>query len=220
MRLMLFVLLSLLLIACIPQRPPQEARRVVEIGAPILSDDFDRAGTWTEVDQDGLLLYVADDAYNGLLSRPGQFLWGINRTQHNNAVLEVDIQFKTTYERAIAGLICRSSGSGQGYYFLISADGAFSIRRVGQFEDVPLVRWQNHRAIHSDGGRRNTIRAICDGSYLGMVVNGVYLGGVEDTQLSDGYTGLALGLPPNAGTGDYSAVSFYNVRGWASAAGS
>ena len=206
----LLPLLILILSACLPI-VPASPQADIERGEPLFRDEFVSAGGWDTRNQEGLTIGIEDEAYTMLLSQAGSYVWGVDYNTQADSIIETEVIFRSDYPRTFAGVMCRADGDGRGYAFLISADGAFSIRRSGQNELVPLVEWQNHRAIT---GNRNTIRVICAGEYLALYANDRFLASVRDDFYSDGYTGLMLGLPPTAGANNPANVQFSYVEAW------
>lgn len=214
---LLMLLVVFLAGACLPERSPQQEARPVEIEAPILSDDFDDAFTyrWNTYNVEGAFIGIENGVLTMLTSVPGRLLRTTNGETYDNVVLETGLAFRTDYEQSFGGLLCRTDLGTQsrGYYFLISADGAFSIRRGTQTGLEALVPWQNHRAIYTDG-RRNRLRAVCVGDTLSFYVNDTYLDGATDDRFSSGSVGFTLGLPGDAPTAVTASVEFDNLAGW------
>lgn len=207
------MIFMLMLAACTSQNDSSPAFREVQLGQLLIDESFDSAGNWDTSETEGLYLNVEDGVYHSLLNWRGRFLWGTNGESHNDAVLEVDVNLGTSARLTMAGVICRVSpqGTGDGYYFLISAKGEFSIRKGINTSADALIAWQEHSAIHTDG-QVNRLRAVCVGNALQFFVNGEYLGGVNAENYHRGFTGLVVGQPINAnGTSD---VSFDNLQVW------
>jgi hypothetical protein len=92
------------------------------------------------------------------------------------------------------GVLCRADASGNGYYFLISSTGYFSIRNATDAQDDPvaLVDWQRSDAIRQ-GSEPNELLAVCVNDYLSFAVNGRFLAEVRDDTHNAGELGVALG---------------------------
>ena len=212
----LLILLIPVMVGCMPQIPPAFPAQPITVGRQVIDDDFDTPGRWDQYDHEDLRARVENGAYTLLLrSRSGyNYLWGLNHQQHTDIVLESAVTFEGGYERSIAGIMCRASRvNSRAYYFLISANGAFSIRRGLEQSTEPLVQWQSHSAIYTDG-RRNILRAICRGDYLGFYVNGVYLDGAEDDRYQGGVAGLVVKVSDGAAEDDFAQARFDYLRGW------
>ena len=196
--------------------PPSLLAQPITVERQIIDDHFDTAGQWDQYDTPDFSARIENGAFLfRLTSQSGfHYAWSVNHQLHRDVLIEADIAFDSQYERAIAGLMCRATGgNSRAYYFLISANGAFSIRRGLEQSTEALVKWQSHRAIFTDG-RRNIIRAVCVGDYLGMYANGTYLDGVRDTRYHEGMAGLLIKVPDSAGIDNVAAVRFDHLRAW------
>ena len=131
--------------------------------------------------------------------------------QHEDVVVEADL-FQLSSDRQNAyGIMCRanSQDNGRGYYFLITADGYYSIR-VGRGREVAsLVAWEYSDIIHQDA-RRNTIRVVCIGNYLALYVNGTFLAEARDDLYHRGSVGLVTAL---SSPGEIE-IAFDGIRAW------
>ena len=185
-----------------------------QLGNLVIEDSFDTTGSWDTQDADNLYLNVENGVYRAVINWRDRYLWGTNDIVHTDAVLEVDVQFDATDRLTQGGIICRASpqNTGDGYYFLLSADGKYALRAgVSSGSRDILVQPQQHEAIQT-GGQVNRIRAVCIGNRLQFYVNDQLLVALQDERHVRGYTGLVVGMLPNAsGLGH---VSFDNLRVW------
>jgi hypothetical protein len=202
----------LLCAGCIAFMPPPEPSRGVEFGQLLSEDTFESPGGWDEYDLQGAFLRVMDGAYH-ITAGLSQYVYGENRQTHDNVIIEVDAYLLSDYPKAIYGLMCRAN-AGQGYYFVISADGNFSIRRGAGSAVDALVAWQATGAVQK-GSRSNQLRAVCAGEYLAFYVNGQFVGETTDGRYHQGAVGLTVALPLSANEGDTAEVVFDNVRVYA-----
>jgi hypothetical protein len=92
------------------------------------------------------------------------------------------------------GLICRMQDDANFYYFIISADGYYSIGKVkgGTWSLLGAAAMQQNPAIHT-GLQLNHLRADCIGSLLIFYVNGQLVGSARDTDFITGDVGLLAG---------------------------
>jgi hypothetical protein len=116
--------------------------------------------------------------------------------------------------------MCRAdpSNNGDGYYFLVSGDGFYSVRK-GEAESVnPLVDWTSHSSINT-GPASNTIRAVCIGSYLALYVNDRFVVETEDSTYGSGYAGLSVAAFADDSAGNVAEanadIAFDNLTIWA-----
>lgn len=88
---------------------------------------------------------------------------------------------------------------GDGYLFLIQGNGQFAIMRSRGRNLTPLVNWQQSNKINQ-GAARNSIRAVCVGTYLAMYINGEFVADATDDTYREGQVGLAASAATRLGT--------------------
>lgn len=195
------------------------ASRNYVLGETLLQEEFSEANAWENFTADDVALQVSDGVYQAQTG-PGGYTWGLNQTEHTDVVIEVQADQTSAYENNGYGIMCRAEtdNNGDGYYFLISGDGFYSIRK-GEADNVnPLVDWAAHSAINT-GQASNTIRAVCVGNYLALYVNDRFLAEIEDSTYSSGYAGLSVAAFTDesaASVGPVKAdITFDNLTIWA-----
>jgi hypothetical protein len=197
---------TLLIVACRPAQPSEEYRT----GDVLLEEDFSQPFAWeTHRSADGLTaLRIEDDVYRMTLQGPG-YNWANNLQTHTDVVIEVYASQLVPNAKDAFGVVCRANpgGEGSGYYFYITADGYWSIRRAQGRTVTSLVDFTRSDAINT-GQSLNFIRALCIEDYLALYVNDQFLGEVRDRNFVSGVAGFSLAVP-NEITGD---VSFDNLR--------
>ncbi|MFQ3566008.1 MAG: hypothetical protein SNJ59_03325 [Aggregatilineales bacterium] len=167
------------------------------LGDLLLEEDFDRASAW-EWYRDpsrSIDMRVQDGVYRAQAGA-GTLMWALNAQMHTDVVIQVDTQRVSGDVINAHGLMCRASpsGNGNGYYFLISADGAYTIRRGAGDQVTPLVPWQTSRALNR-GQVINRLRVVCIGDYLALYVNGEFVAEARDNRYHTGVAGLAVAAP-------------------------
>lgn len=92
-------------------------------------------------------------------------------------------------------MLCRASANndGDGYYFLISGDGYYSIRRGATERVDGLIDWAQTDVVNQNRGL-NRIRAVCIGDYLALYVNGQFLAETRNSRYTRGYAGLTAAV--------------------------
>jgi hypothetical protein len=181
--------LVLLLAGCATAQPTLR----YTTGDVLLEEDFSRETAWEGYRDDaiGANFRVEDGGYRARIGSES-FMWGLNAREHSDVVIEVETVQHSEDDNNAYGVMCRAdpSNDSDGYYFLISGDGMWSIRRGTQGDGVEaLVEWTRSSAIR--GGRSlNTLRAVCVGDYLALWVNGEFAGEARDTLYSRGFAGL------------------------------
>ncbi len=174
-----------------------------QIRAALLSlETFTHKDDWEEYSSPkGVQLGVENGVYRMSTLNQG-YVWGLNKEQHNNVVLEVEVTpMSPDATHNAFGIMCRAdeTDNGDGYYFMIKGDGYYSIS-IGQGDDIkPLVEWKSSDAIHT-GIDKNTMRAVCVDDSLALYVNDKLLIETHDSTYTTGYAGLAIAASPNSST--------------------
>lgn len=204
-------LLMLVVSACTDSAPRSEA--LPEPEPPTYVDAFNTVGSWDTYNSESFVMDVAGEMMRGVFSQAGRYAWSLNHQRHQNVAIELTVQDVSAHDGSIMGLMCRASpqNNGRGYHFLISGDGAFSIRYGTGNGDEALVRWQNHGALQEGANR---LRVVCDGAELTFFANGRRLASTRDDRYSSGSVGLVLGLPSGVSAGTTADIAFDDLRVW------
>jgi len=173
---------------------------------------------WQTINDPDVYFQVEDGVYRTIFSLPGRFGIGLHNNSYSDTVIEAKVAFTSAYNDAIIGLMCRANPllTGYGYYFLISGDGAFSIRRGEDTGVVALVPWQNGANLNPNG-QRNTLRVVCVNDSLALYVNGEYMGSAQDSTYREGHTGIVVGLPVDAAADAIVSVEYDDLLVWTAA---
>jgi hypothetical protein len=174
--------------------------RLGTIEARLLSSEtFDLEEAWEQYSSpNGVELGIENGVYRAYTLNEG-FVWALNEEQHSDVVLAVEVTPLTTQFGNAYGIMCRADvdNNGDGYYFMINANGYYSIR-IGQGEDIlPLVDWTQSDMVHPEIDQ-NTIGAVCIDDKLAMYVNGELLSEITDSNYESGFTGIAIAAAPNS----------------------
>ncbi len=123
------------------------------------------------------------------------FMWVIQPPAFTDTVIEVEATQLSDFRMNAYGVMCRAapSANSNGYYFLISGDGYFTIRRGAVDQVGALIPWTASSAIRQDRGI-NRIKAVCIGDYLALYVNDKFVAETRDTYFSRGFTGLSVAV--------------------------
>lgn len=193
------------------REPRNEAATSTQL--PSYTDAFDSNSAWDTYTSEGLFFDVAEGMMRALLTQRGLYVWSLNRQTHENATIEITTLDVASADEAFMGVMCRASAQndGRGYHFLISGDGAFSIRYGTASGTEALVRWQNHGAIQQGSNR---LRVTCEGADLRFYANDRLLAAVRDERYNRGRVGLVVGLPASAPAAARADVAFDDLRVW------
>jgi len=201
--------LLILLAACLPTNEPSAQ---IALGDLLLEENFDDAPGWDAAAQDNVSIGVRSSAYRMNVD-VNSYVRGFNSTPYEDVVIDVETTQYSREENNAYGVICRGSTSemsSNGYYFLIGADGSYSLRK-GQFLEVrPLIKWDKTDAVN-EGARVNSIRVICVENYLALYINGEFVADIRDDTFSRGY----IGFVATTEDGTLIDVAFDNLRVYA-----
>lgn len=207
---LLAILTTLLVAAC-----AAEPTRMPALGDLLSAVDFDAPYEWEQYENAGqhVNFRIVDGVYRAEAWDEG-FVWVLNSQSHSDVVIQVDTQQTSTFDNNAYGVMCRAAptNNGDGYYFLISGDGQYTIRRGATDAIDAIVGWTPSAAIQQ-GAAINRVRAVCIGDYLALYVNNQFVGETRDDRYQRGFAGLAAGVVAD---GDIS-VDFDALRIWEAA---
>lgn len=188
---LLFGCLTLALAACAAS--PTE--RYV-LGDVLQQVDFSQSYMWQQYvhPEQNVDFEIVDSMYRAK-AWDGGFMWAIQPPMQTDTVIEVETTQLSDYRNNAYGVMCRAAptGNSNGYYFLISGDGYYTIRR-GAVDDVHgLVPFTQSSAIRQGRGI-NQLRVVCIGSYLALYVNDTFVAEARDDYYTKGYTGLTVAV--------------------------
>lgn len=183
-----------------------------EIGDLLVYESFENPYGWNEYVNaaQGVDFRIQDHVFRAR-AWDGTFTWALNSVRHADIVIEVDVVQNSVGRDSAYGVICRASptNNGNGYYFLISSNGDYSIRRGAGQAVTPLVQFAGSRAVQQ-GQAINHLRVACIGDYLSLSVNGALLAETYDSRYHTGYAGIVAGAIDD-GEAD---ISFDEYRIW------
>lgn len=207
---LLFISFGVITLLCGCQTQPS-ARYA--LGDVLLEEGFSESYVWENYVNDAQRVdfRVLDGVYRTRASDTG-FIWGLNSQTHRDVVIEVESTQLSEFRNNAYGVMCRAatSNNGDGYYFLISGDGMYSIRRGAVDRIAPLIEWQHTSAVRQ-GQAINRIRAACIGDYLALYVNDQFVAETRDSRYSEGFAGLSAAVAE----GGIVDVAFDDLTIWA-----
>lgn len=206
------LVLVALLAGCggLPGRPS----KTLALGDVLAELDFRQPFQW-EFYRDstrGIDFGIEDRAYRARIDgENGALAWALNGTSHTDVVIQADtLPFAAEGENGY-GLMCRAGAdnNGDGYYFLISDNGAFTIRRGVNGVVEAIIAWTPSGLIQT-GNALNRMRIACIGDYLALYVNGEFVAEAYDRRYQTGFAGIAAVVPE----GNTLDISFDNLTIW------
>ena len=157
-------------------------------GDVIFQDDFASSQSGWEIGYyDKGSVGYKDGAYFVISKNKGSTMWGVANQDFSDLVINVDATqvLAPANNNNDYGVICREQGDGNGYFFLVSGDGYYSIAKAVGGEFTWLVDW-TQSPIVEQGNATNHLRVICDGTLLAMFVNGERAAETTDSTYSHG----------------------------------
>ena len=196
----LIALIAVLLAACTAtdQLTMQERgpTRSVVTGSQRTLYEFYDAATWDVFStEDGAADFsVEDGALEGYVAADRGYLMSRNHVAHTDVIVNATVQQTQGLLGNGFGVVCRADEQGNGYYFLLSSDGQFtiSVGTSARDELFEIIPWQNHSIIKQNT-QPNEIRAVCAGNYLAMFINDVFVAEAFDDELTAGELGVVIG---------------------------
>jgi serine/threonine protein kinase len=172
----------------IPTTAPLPTPEVFPISSVLFYDDFGSPASGWEVGESssGVVGYE-DGAYIVRGEVINKAVAGVANRSFRDVIVDVDAtQVLAPADNDNAyGVMCRVQPGEDGYGFLISGDGYYSIWVVVDGDWEELVEWEASDMV-AQGNATNHIRAVCDGSRLALMVNGELLAEAEDTTYVEG----------------------------------
>jgi hypothetical protein len=182
--------LALLALAACQPKPTYDYRT----GTVLLDESFDQSFAWESYQNAdlGVNLRVENGAYHMTVSGGG-YIWGLNAQPHEDVVFTAQSAQLSDFNNNAYGLMCRAdpNNDGDGYYFLISGDGYWSIRRGRGGTIEALVEFERTDAVYQ-GHAINSIRVLCIEDYLALYVNDYFVGEARDSLYRRGYAGFVV----------------------------
>ncbi|MCU0480615.1 MAG: hypothetical protein MUE54_05310 [Anaerolineae bacterium] len=185
-KIILFIILGL--VGCSPR-----ATVTISQGELLYSTTFDSQVFWDNRQQGVVKIGVEDGAYR-MTANVNQFVMGFGVGSYTDVVIQVDANQLSAHPENAYGVACRASiaeGSTNGYYFLISGDGATSLR-MGRWGDIePIIAWYTTPLVNT-GVAVNRMKVICVGDYLALYVNDNLVYETRDDTYASGYVGFLV----------------------------
>ena len=184
--------------------------RNVRAGAELANYTFQRPATWDLFDL-GSETASASLVRNALSLSVGPelgYLTAGNNVTHRDVLVNATVRQTEGLLGNGFGLLCRADKLGNGYWFLLSSRGEFSIQvasaaHAALFELVP---WRYHSVIRQ-GMHANQLRVVCAENYLAFFINDVFVADAFDDEFVSGELAVALGA-----TERRASASFDDIR--------
>ena len=204
----------LTLVACSPAIEPamgvRGPTRSVRAGVQLANYTFRRPATWDLFDL-GSETASARLKLNALSLSVGPqlgYLTAGNNVTHRDVLINATLRQTEGLLGNGFGLLCRADKVGNGYWFLLSSRGEFSIQVASAAREMlfELVPWRYHSVIHQ-GMQANQLRVVCAENYLALFINDVFVAEAFDDEFDSGELAVALGATERP-----ASASFDDIR--------
>jgi hypothetical protein len=208
----LIVLTAVLLAACtgepltMQERGP--TRSVVTGNQRTLYDFYDAAMWDIFTTEDGAARFsIEGGMLEGYVAADRGYVMSRNHVEHTDVIVNATVRQTQGLLGNGFGVVCRADEQGNGYYFLLSSEGQFTISAATSARDdlFELIPWQHHSIIKQNT-QPNDIRAVCAGNYLAMFINDVFVAEAFDDEFTSGELGVVIGA-----VGQPAAARFDNI---------
>lgn len=174
------------------QKATPDSQQSAAPSLPFVDDFEDSNSGWEIGDYDSGSIGYQNGSYFVEATEDANLMWGLAGQNFEN----VEITVESTQVLAPGndnngyGVMCRVQPDNDGYIFRISGDGYAGIHYFLEGEPGDLVDWAETPHINT-GNSRNTIRVICNGPRLALLVNGNLVAETTDTKFTSGDIALA-----------------------------
>ena len=213
---LVLALLTLLpaIAACAPAIEPvaglRGPSRSVRAGRELADYSFLQAATWDLFDLEGgsARAALSDNALELSVDAGLGYLTAGNNVTHRDILVNATVRQTAGLLGNGFGLLCRADKRGNGYWFLLSSRGEYSIQVASDVreEPFPLVPWRYHSVIRP-GLQANDLRIVCAENYLALLINDVFVAEAFDDEFREGELAVALGAGERR-----ASASFYDIR--------
>lgn len=178
-----------------------------DLGQSSWRDDLSSWQNWFKVKGDqvyGDTRIFHQDGYLGMTSdttSEGITYW-LNYLEIQNAYLEAEFDIGSCSGNDQYGLVIRAPDyeSGFGYYFSVTCDGKYDLRRWNSSGSKYLLDFPEAEAIHSGKNQTNVLGIWADGSTIRLYVNNQFLKEINDSSLTGiGHFGLFINAKQTPG---------------------
>ncbi|MCA9912488.1 MAG: hypothetical protein KC496_04050, partial [Anaerolineae bacterium] len=163
-----------------------------EVGDLLLNETFSALNAWETYTSRTGSLRITDGRYEIRFREQDLLLWGQNSAIHEDVAIEVETRMLSISNNNGYGIICLADPANtiDGYYFLISGEGRYTIYVFEGGTRRDLIPWTASDAINQ-GFADNHLIAVCNRDYLAFYANDQLLGETRDGTFAAGNAGMA-----------------------------
>jgi len=176
------------------QTPPADDPKAL-LGDPDWLDDLSSEKNWS---LDAVNESIGEEVYShskGKLNARNSYSynWLLTYFSFRDAYLEAKFEIETCSKNDQYGLVVRAEdyGDGDAYYFTVTCDGQFDLRRETPSGSTLLLDMPSSDVINSGSDQTNTLGIWLEGSTIRLYANNQFLTEVKDNSIdTDGHFGI------------------------------
>jgi len=175
-----------------PTPAPENDGPRAGLGEPNIHEEFNSAANWSPFDDNFSSVVIGDGELDFTVKWPGRYAWAIAGLQEVNFYAEVRTHVDECVRGDHYGFLFRTQPSNDpdGYFFTISCEGRYQLRKRQSGQFSPLMDWKERPAIHQGPQAANLLGVRAEGSHLILFANDDLLADLEAPDYSGGGFGL------------------------------
>ena len=172
--------------------PPQTDPRTT-LGEPTRKDDMKNGGNFFDYSDDHVKFVPADDAMLMTAFNPDAWHgWSLSSTTLKDAYIEMTASPGTCSGLDQYGIMFRSPDFNQGYFYGLSCDGKYSLRKWDGENYTTITDWTANDKILAGSDKINRLGVKTVDNHYTFYANGFQIGEVDDSSYSEGKFGLFI----------------------------
>jgi len=176
----------------VPTLTPTPLSTPIPFTKVVLKDNFTNPSSgWDKMHNANYTLEYKNGNYHVLINEKdkGQIVW--IGSKYKDESIEVDVQQTSGPSDGRIGVACRTVDAGSLYSFEFSQDGSYGIYKYTNWNSDQLEGGTLDPNTLNQGSI-NHIEGICNGQDLTMLINGVVVSQVQDSDYTSGGVGLVV----------------------------
>lgn len=176
----------------VPTRQPGDI--AVGLGDFDWQDTFDSGDNWSEYSTSHAQVEVSGGELNYTIFTPKTGpAWTISWPEVSNFYLEVEVRTPQVCSgKDSFGLVFRSSDPNHGYRYEFSCDGQYHMMIFDETGASTVVAWTSSQYLLAGPNQINRMGVWAEGKVVSLVINGVVVAGLPDTEYRTGRFGFVV----------------------------
>jgi hypothetical protein len=172
---------------------PTETATDTPVPELVYQDNFAGKVGWTTEGGENYGFDFINGGYQIFVKIKDVPIWSVRKNPYQDVQVEVDVTEQENSKGGYFGLVCRHSGGGEFYAFVIGSDGFYGIGKKGSGVFSFLKQGGLSPDANLSGDEPNRVRADCIGNTLSLFVNGIKISEVQDKDYLKGDVGMVVG---------------------------